>query len=138
MGTKRLEGLTDGIFAIVMTINILSLMFIALIPISAYLPVQFNQIQTAVLIFEAHVFVIQLLYFIEWVYATKNKLFNEELNQDSVKIIFNKNMAVPVGTVICMGLSFLNLQLSILMLFIIPIIALRYKEKELGPNLRFQ
>lgn len=111
-------------------------MFIALIPISAYLLVQFNQIQTAVLIFEAHVFVIQLLYFIEWVYATKNKLFNEELNEDSIKIIFNKNMAVPVGTIICMGLSFLNLQLSILMLFIIPIIALRYKE--LGPNLRFQ
>ena len=109
----------------ILWINIIWLMFIALIPFSTSLVSSFGQYQLSQIFFDLNILFIGLLYYINWNYAVKKGYIAEEfLPYD--KPVKKSNLFTPLIALVAIGLSFINPHFSSAIFLFIPFIYLFY------------
>lgn len=111
-------------------INILGLMFIALIPFSTSLIAEHGDVQIAALVFECNLLAIGLIFYVHWSYATgKHHLINPDLSAQRILLNKKRNLVMPVVSLIAIGLSFLTPDWSEVPYFAIPFIMAKYRQR---------
>ena len=109
----------------ILWINIIWLMFIALIPFSTSLVSSFGQYQLSQIFFDLNIFAIGLLFYINWEYAVKRDYIAEEaVPYDNP--IKKSNLFTPLIALAAVALSFINPHLSSAVFLAIPVIYLFY------------
>ena len=104
-------------------INLFILMFIASIPFSTSLIGDYPNIQITSIVFEMNMFILGMLFYLNWNYATYNRrLVNKNLSQEIINVIKNRAFIVPVVSLSAIALSFISPRWSTLIYFSIPII----------------
>jgi TMEM175 potassium channel family protein len=89
-------------------ITILYLMFVALIPFSASLVGEYGDYQIAQIFFDLNLFVIGVLTFLTWYYASNNNLLDENMLPDSISRTRRNNLILPIISLIAIGLTFIS------------------------------
>jgi uncharacterized membrane protein len=111
-------------------INILGLMFIALIPFSTSLIAEHGDVQIAALVFECNLLAIGLIFYVHWSYATgKHHLINPDLSAQRILLNKKRNLVMPVVSLIAIGLSFLTPDWSEVPYLAIPFIMAKYRQR---------
>ncbi len=104
-------------------INILGLMFIALIPFSTSLIAEHGDVQVAALFFECNLLAIGSIFYMHWSYATgKRHLIDPNLSAQTILLNKKRNLVTPTISLVCIGLSFLTPDWSEVPYFAIPFI----------------
>ena len=100
-------------------INIIWLMFIALIPFSTSLSGDYPYLHTAVFVFHINFFILSAFLFLLWFYAMNNNLIDEKI--DKKMILANRDIKIVMIVVCLLALvfSFVSPPLSILVYFLI-------------------
>lgn len=89
------------------TINIFWLLFIAMVPFSTELIGEFGgHYFTANLVFQMNLFLAGVLYCVNWIYALRKGLVDENLDEVSAKLITRTSMIFPVLAIVALGLSY--------------------------------
>jgi len=109
-------------------INILGLMFIALIPFSTSLIAQHGDVQVAALFFQCNLLAIGSIFYMHWSYATgKRHLIDPDLSAQMILLNKKRNLVIPTISLVCIGLSFLTPDWSEVPYFAIPFIMAKYR-----------
>jgi len=88
-------------------INIVILLFIALVPFSTSLVGDFRGDSIAELFFNANLFIITLLFLLNWIYSTQNhRLVDKEMPEQHIKLGIKKSLVFPLAALFAMVLSF--------------------------------
>ena len=88
-------------------LNILGLMFIALIPFSTSLIAQHGDVQIGALVFECNLLAIGCLFYMQWWYVTgKHHLLDRDLSAETILLNKKRNLVVPIISLVVIGLSF--------------------------------
>ena len=104
-------------------INIFILMFIALVPFSTSLADDFSDQILAKAFFNGNLFVLGMLFVINWIYATAgNRLVPEDLPASRINTGLRRTLILPTVSLLAMGLSFLSPGLSSITYLLIPFI----------------
>ena len=112
----------------ILWINIMGLMFIALVPFSTSLIAEFGDMQLAAIIFEGNLLGIGIMFYLNWHYATgKHHLIDSDLTAQEILLNKKKYLVIPFVSLVAIGLSFLNPNWSELVYFAIPFILIRYQ-----------
>lgn len=106
-------------------INIIWLMFIALVPFTTSLVSKFGQYHLSPIIFDLNIFAIGVLYYINWNYASKKGFITEKM-EEYAHTIKKANLFTPMISLAAIGLSFINPYLSSIVFLFIPVIYLIY------------
>ena len=109
----------------ILWINIIWLMFVALVPFSTSLVSSFGQYELSQIFFDLNIFAIGLLFYINWNYAVKRGYIAEEAIPYD-KPVKKSNLFTPVIALVAIGLSFINPYLSSALFLFIPFIYLFY------------
>jgi len=111
-------------------INILGLMFIALIPFSTSLIAEHGDVQVAAVFFHCNLLVIGSIFYIHWSYATgKGHLIDPNLSAQTILLNKKRNLVTPTISLVCIGLSFLTPDWSEVPYFAIPFIMAKYRRR---------
>ena len=111
-------------------INILGLMFIALIPFSTSLTAEHGDVQVAAVLFECNLLAIGSIFYIHWSYATgKRHLIDPDLSAQTILLNKKRNLVIPTISLVCIGLSFLTPDWSEVPYFAIPFIMAKYRRR---------
>jgi len=111
-------------------INILGLMFIALIPFSTSLIAEHGDVQIAALVFECNLLAIGLLFYVHWSHATgKHHLIDPDLSAQTILSNKKRNLIIPAVSLVAIGLSFLTPGWSEVPYFAIPFIMAKYRQR---------
>jgi len=103
--------------------NIFSLMFVALVPFSTSLAGDFPDDTLSALVLEVNLLIIGLLFFWQWSYACKeHRLVDQNLRPAEIDAGTNRNLVVPAISVLAIALALLNIQWSIAVYLLVPII----------------
>ena len=104
-------------------INIVTLMFIALIPFSTSLVGDYNDDMVAEFFFASNLFIIGMLFLWNWVYATKgHRLVDRSLDPQRIALWKKRGAVIPLVSLLAMVLSLTNPQFSFYAYLLIPII----------------
>lgn len=115
------------------TINIFWLLFIALMPFSTELISEFGGTYfTANLIFQLNLLFAGILYYINWQYSVWKGLVDENLNQNTIKLMRDINLILPLCSVLALGLSFYFFAWSSLVYLLSPFLKKIMEKKYLG------
>jgi len=88
-------------------INIITLMFVALMPFSTDIAGDFSGNVTAEVFFASNVMALGLLFLASWAYATHNhRLVDSDMGQKMIALELKRNTVVPLISAIVIGLSF--------------------------------
>ena len=118
--------------AILVFINILGLMFIGLVPFTTVMVSDYGQLHPAAILFEINLLLAGITFSVHWAYATKNKyLVEKNLDPEIIKYYMARNMIIPIVALCSMGISFLNPRISIVVLFLVPIILILSRRKKM-------
>lgn len=90
----------------ILWLNMLSLMFICLIPFSTSIASDFSGHKSAIYIFEVNMFITGMIYFFTWKYVTKNKMYVED-GLDKIIIDY-----YSVGNLLIPGISIIAIIIS--------------------------
>ena len=113
-------------------INILGLMFIGLVPFTTVMVGDYGQLHPAAVLFEINLLLAGIMFSVHWAYATKNKyLVEKNLDPAIIKYYMVRNMVIPVVALCSIGISFLNPRISIVLLFVVPIILILFRRKKM-------
>lgn len=108
-------------------INILCLMLVVLIPFSASLRGEHENLQLAAIFFDMNMLVVGVLFYFQYWYATKNhRLIDKDLDPELVRKGLRKNLLIPGAALVSIGLSFLSPQWSSLPYLIIPFVIAKF------------
>lgn len=88
------------------TINVFWLLFIAMVPFSTEIIGEFGNYFTASIIFQLNLFFAGVLYCVNWIYAVRKGLVDEDLDESSTKLITRTTMIFPVLAIVALGLSY--------------------------------
>jgi uncharacterized membrane protein len=109
-------------------INILLLMCVAFIPFPAGLLGQFSFVsqsplaKVAEIIYACNLILTNLMLSLLWWYATSHhRLVDQDIDPHFVNIVNRRNLTAPVVYAASIGLSFLNVYLSLLVFFLFPL-----------------
>jgi uncharacterized membrane protein len=109
-------------------INILLLMCVAFIPFPAGLLGQFSFVsqsslaKVAEIIYACNLILTNLTLSLLWWYATSHhRLVDQDIDPHFVNIVNRRNMTAPVVYAASIGLSFLNVYLSLIVFFLFPL-----------------
>ncbi|MGZ7049381.1 MAG: TMEM175 family protein, partial [Methanobacterium sp.] len=103
-------------------ITLIWLLFVALVPFSASLNGEYGNLTSASVFFGFNMFFIGILLFLIWYYATEKNLTRDDLSVEDVKSTRRINLALPIASVISIGLAFVIPSWSYLAYFLIPVI----------------
>lgn len=102
-------------------INIFWLMFIALVPLSTSLIAQFPQYQLSQLIFDLNLVIIGIFSYMIWYYAVRHNLISEKVKPFD-PYIKRITLFMPAIVFLSILISFVSLKVSLLILFLIPVL----------------
>jgi len=106
-------------------LNIVFLAFIVLIPFATSIWIGYGDTTVGVLFFNFIMLISGLILYFNWSYAKNHKyLLREDITSRTITIISYTNLAVPITTIIAIGLAFLAPRLSNLAYLLIIIIIL--------------
>lgn len=88
-------------------INIVWLLFVALIPFSTNLISDYGYLTVPMIFFNMNLFIIGILYSVNWYYADRKHFIDESMDQESIDSRKKLNLALPVLALIAIGLSFI-------------------------------
>ena len=104
-------------------INVLLLMFVALVPFSTSLVGDFSSAWIDELCFSANLFIIGLLFYWNWSYATQqHRLVDETLEEKRIQLGKRRSLVLPVVSVLAMLTSYIFTPLATLVFILIPIL----------------
>jgi uncharacterized membrane protein len=114
-------------------INILSLLFIALVPFSTSLAGDYPNETIAKLFFDANLFIIGILSSLNWIYATRGyRLVDRSIDPQRVVLGNKRGLVTPIVALLAMVVSFITPSWSSCAYIFIPIILshprLRHRE----------
>jgi uncharacterized membrane protein len=116
--TLRYVARADGTF---IWLNLLSFMFIALLPESANVLGEYPLDPLALGFFGLNLALFSLVSWYIWRYASKGQLLQEDLDREIVKMIGNLWLSTPIIIAICVPLSFLSVYPVYAIWFLMPI-----------------
>lgn len=103
-------------------INMIWLMFVALMPFSTNLMVNYSDFYTSNIIFQLNLFFIGFFYIINWHYASRTNLLHKEVDKKTLRYFRRTNLVLPILSLIAMVLSFFIYSWSSLIYLIIPVL----------------
>jgi uncharacterized membrane protein len=98
-------------------INIIWLSLIALLPFSTNLIASYGYLKVPLIFFDLNLFLIGLLFNLNWYYADKKKLIDENTDPEMIKFREKYNFALPLIALIAIGLTFISPEWSSLVYF---------------------
>lgn len=114
----------------ILIINILALMFVALIPFTTALVGDYGHIRIAAWLFELNLLFAGLMLFANWMYATHVKRFvDPETDSYTVEYYRKRVLITPVVSLLAIAVTFLNARLGPMLFFAIPVLLIFYKPK---------
>ena len=106
-------------------INIITMFFIALFPFSTSLVTEFPDENTAEIVFGANLFVVGLLFLLNWMYATKGKhLVDQNISDRDIMIGRNSSILFIIIAFISIILSQLHPSVSADIFWIVPFLVI--------------
>ena len=118
--------------AVLVFINILGLMFVGLVPFTTVMVSDYGQLLPAALLFEINLLLAGIMFFIHWMYATKNNhLVEKHLDRAVVKYYMARNLIIPIVSLCAIGVSFLNPLNSIILLLVVPVVLIVFRRKNI-------
>ena len=104
-------------------LNILALMFIAMVPFSSdYADTYYNQ-QIAGIFFSANLLIIGILYWIQWEHATKDhRLVSPHLDPSEIHFEKQKNLLIPTLGILAIALSLMGVLWAAGIFYTLPLI----------------
>ncbi|MBU0573095.1 MAG: TMEM175 family protein [Candidatus Margulisiibacteriota bacterium] len=116
--------------SVTLWLNIIILMFAALIPFTTSLLDDYDSIQIAVVFFECHLFIIGILYNLLWRYSTKDhKLVDQQLPEEHIKRSNRAGLLIPCLSIVAIGISFFTPAWSTLIYALIPFIMIYFRRR---------
>jgi len=110
--------------------NVFLLMFIALMPFSTELANEFPRDSVSDFLFAFNLFIIGLIYYLLWSYATKGRrLVKPSLDQDQINRTKKSLIAICAISVLAMILAFVHPIFSSMVYLLIPIVLWMTKSK---------
>jgi uncharacterized membrane protein len=89
-----------------LNINILFLLFIALMPFSTEILGEYGHFYTANILFHVNLLLAGIMYYINWYYASYKNFLDKDLDKKSIDKITKMNLILPLMSIIAIGLSF--------------------------------
>ncbi len=89
-------------------INLVWLLFIALVPFSTSFVSDYGSHQIPMLFFNLNMFFIGIFFLINWTYVNRKNYFIEEMTEDTYKLVKRINYLLPGIALIAMGVTFIN------------------------------
>jgi uncharacterized membrane protein len=103
-------------------INILFLMCVAFIPFPAGLLGEYPSERISVITYACSLILTNLMLSLLWWYATGNhRLVDKDIDPHFVSLANRRNITAPVVYLVSIGLSFLNVYLSLIVFFLFPL-----------------
>ena len=93
-------------------LTLVFLFFITLIPLATNMQVGFGQYQIVFILFALILTIAGSLLTIMWLYATKNKLIDENLAHNEIRYILLESIVSPVVFLISILVSFIDIQIA--------------------------
>ncbi len=110
--------------------NVILLLFIALMPFATTLVNEFPNDHASDFLFSLNLFIIGIIYYLLWVYATDNhRLTKSSLEIEHINKTKNSLLVIPVVSVLAMVLAFVYPSLSTWVYLLIPVFLLTSKSK---------
>ncbi len=100
-------------------INVLWLMFIALVPFSTNFVSTYGSHEPAMLFFNFNMLFIGLFYIINWSYATRKNYLIDEIKAEQLVLMRRMDLVLPIAAIIAIGVSFVSPQFSPFSYFLI-------------------
>ena len=89
-------------------INIIWLMFVALVPFSTNLVAHYGYLQVPMIFFNLNLFIIGVLYGLNWYYADHKKFIDERVGRERIDANKKLNLALPILALIAIALAFIT------------------------------
>ncbi|MBM4240513.1 MAG: DUF1211 domain-containing protein [Euryarchaeota archaeon] len=100
-------------------INFLWLMFVALVPFSTNLVGDYGNYQVPMIFFHINMFIIGVLYGLNWRYADRKNFLDESLDRETIDASKRVNLVLPIAALIAIALTFISPSWSSLAYFLI-------------------
>jgi len=92
-------------------INIFFLMFVATLPFSTAVLGRYGKYQTAIVLYSANLLLVGMTNAIHWAYVThRRRLVAPDLPDEVVRLIMARILLAPVVAVLCIGISYVNVE----------------------------
>ncbi len=112
-------------------VNIVSLMFVALVPFSTSLAGDYPDDPLASAVLEANLLVIGLLFYWQWAYACKgHRLVEEKLSPRTIEQGKKRSSITPALSVFALVLAFMNVRWSSAVYLLVPVLLALLSSKE--------
>jgi len=106
-------------------INMIILLFIALVPFSTSLVGDFHGVRLAEFFFSANLFIVALLFLLNWLYSSYNhRLINKEMSKEEMKKITLRGLVFPAVALLSVVLSVFWPAHSSEAFFLVPLLLL--------------
>ena len=113
---------------ILLWINIIFLMFVALIPFTTSFMMNYPNFQLPVILYALNLFLIGFLLYLHWRYATNNfRLIDKDVNIEYIKKSSRLTLAAPIIFLFSIIVSFFSIRLSITIMYLVPIVYIVYR-----------
>jgi uncharacterized membrane protein len=100
-------------------INVFWLLLVALVPFSTNLVGDYGYLTVSMVFFDINLFLIGVLYNLNWHYAVKHNFLDHTVDQDFLKSRRTVNLSLPFCALIAAGLAFITPEYSSLVYFLI-------------------
>ena len=116
-------------------VNIVSLMFVALVPFSTSLAGDYPDDPLASAVLEANLLVIGLLFYWQWAYACKGyRLVEEKLSLRTIEQGKKTSFIIPALSVVALVLAFMNVRWSSAVYLLVPVLLALLSSNEAPPT----
>jgi len=116
---------------ILVWITVFYLMIIAFIPFSTSLLGEYGDQQISVVIYGINIAMAAFGAYVQWWYATRNhRLVDSDLDPVFIKIMSRRGLVGPIIYLIAIGISFISIQVSLILYIAIPLYYLVPARKE--------
>lgn len=104
-------------------LNIVGLMFIALIPFSTVIVGDYGHMRIAAFLFEANLLIAGLLFYFNWSYAVRNSMLTDSgLTADIVGLYKRRNLIIPVVSLFAISVSYFKPLWGTILYFSCPLL----------------
>lgn len=103
-------------------INILWLLFVALVPFSTSLIGEYGEYQITEVFFHLNLLAIGLFCYLNWHYATESNFVDKSLDSDAKTSIKRGNLVLPITSLLAIAISFISPSWSSMAYLFIPFI----------------
>lgn len=103
-------------------INVVWLLFVALVPFSTSLTGEYGYLITSNVFFDLNLFAIGALSAFNWYYATEKNLVADDLDLDRIKNMRRLNLVFPLVSLFAVAMAFITPSWSTLSYLLIPVI----------------